>query len=96
MLRLFEAGGQQHLVIGSKDFSVTVASVDDDQFKEYRAREEIRWVDAAADRVYGVSRAGYKVFIWEPLRTTEPSLTIRVSDKIQDIWVVRERMRTHS
>ena len=55
------------------------------------AREEVRWVDAASDYVYGVSRAGYKVFVWHPRKQAEPSLTIRVADKIQDIWVVRER-----
>ncbi len=91
MLRLFEAGGENHLVVGSKDFSVTVATVGKDKFKEYRAREEVRWVDAASDYIFGVSRAGYKIFVWHPKRPAEPTLTIRVADKIQDVWVCRER-----
>ena len=51
----------------------------------------MRWVDAAADFVTGVSRSGYKVFCWDVRKQGEPTLTIRVSDKVQDIFVARER-----
>ena len=60
-----------------------------DLYREYQAPEEIRWVDGAADYVYGVSRSGYKVFCWDAQRQSEPKLTLRASDKVQDIFVVK-------
>lgn len=91
MIRPARIAGQHFYVIGSKDFTVTAAAPDKDLFREYHAREEIRWVDAAADFVTGISRAGYKVFCWDVRKQSEPVLTIRVSDKVQDLFIVRER-----
>jgi hypothetical protein len=90
MLRHTQIAGQPYFVIGSKDFTVTACEPKKDLFREYQAREEVRWVDAAGDYVFGVSRSGYKVFCWDTLRQTEPKLTIRVSDKVQDIFVVAD------
>lgn len=88
MLRPARIAGQRFFVIGSKDFTVTAAEPRKDLFREYQAREEVRWVDASGDFVFGVSRSGYKLFAWDVLRQTEPRLTIRVSDKVQDLFVV--------
>ncbi|HBP17278.1 MAG TPA: hypothetical protein DEA08_05700 [Planctomycetes bacterium] len=90
MLRNTEIAGQPYFVIGSKDFTVTACEPKKDLYRDYQAREEVRWVDAAGDFVFGVSRSGYKVFCWDPLRQSEPKLTIRVSDKVQDLFVLRE------
>jgi hypothetical protein len=89
MLRHAVIAGQGFFIIGSKDFTVTAAEPRKDLYREYQAREEVRWVDAAADFVVGVSRSGYKVFCWDAHRQTEPKLVIRVSDKVQDLFVVR-------
>jgi hypothetical protein len=91
MIRPARIAGQHFYVIGSKDYTVTAAAPDKDLFREYHAREEIRWVDGAADFVTGISRAGYKVFCWDVRKQSEPTLTIRVSDKVQDIFIVKER-----
>lgn len=91
MIRPARIAGQLFYVIGSKDYTVTAAAPEKDLYREYHAREEVRWVDAAADFVTGVSRAGYKVFCWDVKKQSEPVLTIRVSDKVQDIFVVKER-----
>ena len=90
MLRNTEIAGQPYFVIGSKDFTVTACEPKKDLYRDYQAREEVRWVDAAGDFVFGVSRSGYKVFCWDTLRQSEPKLTIRVSDKVQDLFVLRE------
>ncbi len=90
MLRHARIAGHGFYVIGSKDFTVTAAEPRRDVFREYQAREEVRWVDAAADFVFGVTRSGYKVLAWDALRQTEPVLTIRVSDKVQDLFVVKQ------
>lgn len=89
MLRNAHIAGQRFFLIGSKEFTVTAAEPKRDLYREYQAREEIRWVDAAADFVFGVSRSGYKVFCWDTLRQSEPKLTIRVSDKVQDLFVIK-------
>lgn len=91
MIRPARIAGQHFYVIGSKDYTVTAAAPDKDLFREYHAREEVRWVDGAADFVTGISRAGYKVFCWDVKKQSEPVLTIRVSDKVQDIFIVKER-----
>ena len=89
MLRHAQIAGQGFFIIGSKDYTVTAAEPRKDLYREYQAREEVRWVDAAADFVFGVSRSGYKVCCWDAHRQTEPKLTIRVSDKVQDLFVVK-------
>lgn len=89
MLRHARIAGHGFYVIGSKDFTVTAAEPRRDVYREYQAREEVRWVDAAADFVVGVSRSGYKVFAWDAHHQTEPRLTIRVADKVQDLFVSR-------
>jgi hypothetical protein len=91
MIRPARIAGQLFYVIGSKDYTVTAAAPDKDVYREYHAREEIRWVDAAADFVTGVSRSGFKLFCWDTHKQGEPTLTIRVSDKVQDLFVVKER-----
>lgn len=87
MLRHARIAGQGFYIIGSKDFTVTAAEPRRDVYREYQAREEVRWVDGAADYIVGVSRSGYKVFAWDAHRQTEPQLTIRVADKVQDLFV---------
>ena len=89
MLRHCHIAGQGFFVIGSKDFTVTAAEPRKDLYREYQAREEVRWVDGAADYIVGVSRSGYKVFCWDAHRQTEPKLVIRVSDKVQDLFLVK-------
>tara|TARA_R110002072_G_scaffold102254_3_gene224981 strand:+ start:798 stop:2681 length:1884 start_codon:yes stop_codon:yes gene_type:complete len=90
MLRHTQIAGQPYFAIGSKDFTVTVCEPKKDLFREYQAREEVRWVEAAGDFVFGVSRSGYKVFCWDVFRQTEPKLTIRVSDKVQDLFALQQ------
>lgn len=87
MLRHAQIAGNGFYIIGSKDFTVTAAEPRRDVYREYQAREEVRWVDGAADFVVGVTRSGYKVLAWDAHRQTEPALTIRVSDKVQDLFV---------
>lgn len=89
MLRHARIAGHGFYIIGSKDFTVTAAEPRRDVYREYQAREEVRWVDGAADFVVGVSRSGYKVFAWDAHHQTEPRLTIRVADKVQDLFVSR-------
>lgn len=89
MLRHARIAGHGFYIIGSKDFTVTAAEPKRDVYREYQAREEVRWVDGAADWIIGVSRSGYKVFAWDALHQTEPKLTIRVADKVQDLFVSR-------
>jgi hypothetical protein len=89
MLRHTLIAGQAFYVVGSKDFTVTAAEPRKDLYREYQAREEVRWVDAAADFVFGVSRSGYKVFCWDSHKQSSPVLTIRVSDKVQDLSVIK-------
>lgn len=90
MLRQTQIAGQPYFAIGSKDFTVTVCEPKRDLFREYQAREEVRWVEAAGDFVFGVSRSGYKIFCWDVFRQTEPKLTIRVSDKVQDLFAIQQ------
>ncbi len=90
MLRHTQIAGQPYFAIGSKDFTVTVCEPKKDLFREYQAREEVRWVEAAGGFVFGVSRSGYKVFCWDVFRQTEPKLTIRVSDKVQDLFALQQ------
>ena len=89
MLRHAVIAGQGFYIVGSKDFTVTAAEPRKDLYREYQAREEVRWVDGAADFIVGVSRSGYKVFCWDAHRQTEPKLVIRVSDKVQDLFLVK-------
>ena len=89
MLRHTQLAGTGFYVIGSKDFTVTLAEPRKNLFRNYQAREEVRWVDAASDYVAGVSRSGYKIFCWDTHHQSQPKLTIRVSDKVQDLFVVR-------
>ena len=93
MLRHTPIAGQGFFVIGSKEFTVTAAEPKKDLFREYQAREEVRWVDGASDFIFGVSRSGYKVFCWDTFQQGEPKLTIRVSDKVQDLFTVRQLPR---
>jgi hypothetical protein len=51
----------------------------------------VRWVDGAGDFIFGISRSGYKAFAWDVRKQSEPVLTIRVSDKVQDVFVTKER-----
>jgi hypothetical protein len=90
MLRHTQLGGQSFFIIGSKDFTVTVAAPRKDVYREYQAREEVRWVEGAGDYVFGVSRSGFKVFCWEVNHQSSPKLTIRVSDKVQDLFVLKQ------
>jgi hypothetical protein len=84
MLRHTRLAGTPFFVIGSKDFTVTLAEPRKNLFRDYQAREEVRWV-----YVIGVSRSGYKLFCWDAHHQSQPKLTIRVADKIQDLFVVR-------
>jgi hypothetical protein len=89
MLRHARIAGQGFYIIGSKDFTITAAEPRRDVYREYQTREEVRWVDGAADFIVGVTRSGYKVLVWDAHHQTEPKLTIRVSDKVQDLFVQR-------
>lgn len=89
MLRSCSIAGQEYLIIGSKDYTVTLAAPEKELYREYHAREEVRWVDGAGDFIVGVSRSGYKIFVWDVQKQGEPKLTIRVSDKVQDLFVIK-------
>jgi hypothetical protein len=91
MLRSTEIAGQEYLIIGSKDYTVTLAAPDKSLYREYHAHEEVRWVDGAGDFIIGVSRSGYKIFVWDVQQQSEPKLTIRVSDKVQDLFVIKSK-----
>lgn len=90
MLRLYPVDGGEFLLVGAKAFSVTASRLGSDIYNDYRAPEEIRWVDGAADMIYGVSRSGYTVHAWEVGKYDEPVLKIRVADRIQDVCMMRE------
>jgi hypothetical protein len=90
MLRHAQIAGHGFYIIGSKDFTITAAEPRRDVYREYQAREEVRWVDGAADFIVGVTRSGYKVLVWDAHHQTEPKLTVRVSDKVQDLFVHKQ------
>lgn len=89
MLKTAVIGGVEYVVVGSKDYTVTLAAPEKELYREYRAKEEVRWVDGSGDFIAGISRSGYKLFVWEVQKPSEPKLTIRVSDKVQDLYLVK-------
>ncbi|RME76285.1 MAG: hypothetical protein D6776_01530 [Planctomycetota bacterium] len=92
MLRLAEIDGAPHLLVGAKEHGITAVSLEQGRAFDYRAPEAIRWVDGATDFVYGVSRDGRAVHVWDADRLGEPRFVLRVPERIQDVWVQKEPM----
>ncbi len=92
MLRTAEIGGAQHLLIGAKEHGITAVSLEDGRAFDYRAPEAIRWVDGATDLVFGISRDGYSVHLWEAERLEAPRERWRVDACIQDLWLDKAPM----
>lgn len=90
MLKVAELHGDPHLLIGAKEHGLTAVSLEDGRAFDYRAHDQIRWVDGASDYVFGVSRGGYAIHVFEAARLEGEAFTIRVPDKIQDIAVQKE------
>ncbi len=96
MLRVAEVRGEPHLLVGAKEHGLTAVNLTDGRAADYRARDQIRWVDGASDFVYGVSRGGYAIHIWQAEKLDAEVLTLRVADRVQDVWVLKERMTATS
>lgn len=92
MIKIAELHGDPHLLIGAKEHGLTAVSLEDGRAVDFRAPEQIRWVDGASDYVFGVARGGYAIHVFEASRLDEAAYTIRVPDKLQDIWVQKERI----
>lgn len=93
MIKVAELGGQPHLLIGSKDYSVQALSLATEKTLEFQTKDPIRWVDGSSDYIYGVDRSGYKTFVWSVDKPTQPILIWRTPDKVQDLVVVEERVK---
>jgi hypothetical protein len=91
MVKVAELGGDPHLLVGAKEHGVTAVSIEDGRTFDFRAKDQIRWVDGASDFVFGVSRCGYTIHVFDAARTVEEAFTIRVAERLQDIWVEKER-----
>ena len=90
MLRMAELDGQPHLLVGAKEHGVTAVSVEDGRALDFRASDQIRWVDGATDMIYGVTRSGYAVHVWDTNRLQQVLFTIHLVDRVQDIFVAKE------
>jgi hypothetical protein len=53
MLRVAELEGTQHLMVGAKEHGVTAVALEDGRAIDFRAPDQIRWVDGASDLVFG-------------------------------------------
>lgn len=91
MLKHATIGGVGHLIEGAKQYGVTIKSLEASVSTTYRATLPIRWVDAAADYVAGVSADQMRLFIWNSANPNEPLMTIDAGDKIQDIVLWPDR-----
>jgi hypothetical protein len=92
MLKVAELFGDPHLLLGAKEHGITAVSLVDGRTFDFRAQDQIRWVDGASDYVFGVSRDGYAIHVFEAGRTDREAFLLRTADKLQDIWVEKERM----
>ncbi|GIW70687.1 MAG: hypothetical protein KatS3mg102_0229 [Planctomycetota bacterium] len=92
MLRVAEIGGMPHLLIGAKEHGITAVSLEEGGSFDYRGPDQIRWVDGASDLVFGVTRGGFALHVWEAERREEVAFTIRTAERVQDLWVIREPM----
>jgi hypothetical protein len=93
MIKVAELNGDAHLLIGAKEHGLTAVSLEDGRAFDFRAQDQIRWVDGASDYVFGVARSGYAIHVFEASRLDQEAYTIRVVEKLQDIWVQKERLR---
>jgi hypothetical protein len=91
MLKVAELAGEDHVLIGAKDHGVTAISLGDGRSFDFRARDQIRWVDGASDFVFGVSRGGYSIHVWEAGRLDGEAFEVRTPDRLQDLFVHKER-----
>jgi hypothetical protein len=93
MLKLAEIHGEPHLLVGAKEHGLSALSLEDGRTFDYRAEEQIRWVEGATDFVFGVSRAGYSIHVFEAGRLDREAFAIRLADRVQDISIDKERLR---
>jgi len=91
MLKIAELDGREHLLVGAKDHGLTAVSLETGRALDFRSKEQIRWVDGASDLVFGVSRSGYVIHVWEAGRPEAEAFELRVADRLQDIFVQKER-----
>lgn len=90
MLRLAEVHGTLHLLVGAKEHGVTAVSIEDGRAIDYRAPDQVRWVDGATDYIFGVTRSGYALHTWEANRLEQVHFTIHLADRVQDLHVAKE------
>ncbi len=93
MLKVAELGGEDHVLVGAKEHGVTAVSLADGRTQEFRASDQIRWVDGGSDFVYGVSRSGYTIHVWEADRPDAEAFELRVPDRLQDVHTHKEPLR---
>jgi hypothetical protein len=94
MLRTAELYGDAHLLIGAKEHGLTAVSLEDGRSLDYRSPDQIRWVDGASDHLYGVTRGGYAIHVWEAGRIEEPAFTLQAPERIQDLFVDKHALAT--
>jgi hypothetical protein len=91
MLKVAEVEGEDHLLVGAKDHGVTAVSLASGRAVDYRAKDQIRWVEGASDFLFGVSRSGYAIHVWDPARLEAEQFELRVPDRLQDVHAQKER-----
>lgn len=96
MLKVAEFGENPHLLVGAKDYGVHTVSLETELSTDFQSRDPIRWVEGASDFIYGVDRSGYKVHVWKVDKPSEPMMTWRLPDKVQDITIVTEQARVNT
>ncbi|MHC4661814.1 MAG: hypothetical protein ACYS8W_09005 [Planctomycetota bacterium] len=78
------------LVVGVKLYRVPTAVLGAETRVDYQCgcEKPMRWVESAPDFIFGVSDAGYTVFVWKMDFPSRPALEIRTAEKIRDITVL--------
>ncbi|MBI4576095.1 MAG: hypothetical protein HY722_07530 [Planctomycetes bacterium] len=90
MLRAALIAGTPCVLIAAKDYGASARALEGPFQREFQAQEQVRWVDGASDRVFGVDRGGYRVAVWEAHRPQCPEQLWRTPDRVQDLAVILE------
>ena len=90
-IKIAELDGEDHLLVGAKDHGITGVSLSSGRALDFRAKEQIRWIDGASDYVIGVSRSGYVIHVWDSGRLDTAAFELRAADRLQDVYAQKER-----
>lgn len=90
-LNMLRTAGRCYLVIGSKDYSLTVYDTDSEETYQFHAPERIRWAGCADDFLYATNRPGTSIFVWETDNPRRELLTIRTDKTVHDLAVWTEK-----